>query len=67
MLAKALATLSPIEAKAVWNALAQYVENNRDAVEYACEAPDPETAADFAAAEDVLERLDAAIAAGGAT
>lgn len=58
MLAAALENLTEAEAKVIWEALNQYVDNTTDADE------EPQIAAKISVATILLGRLDGAIAAG---
>ena len=57
---RALQNLTEIEAEAVWDAIAAYVENGRDAIDYAGQTPGAVELAKLEAAERVQDRLDAA-------
>ncbi len=61
---KALSCVSPAEAKALWEALGQYCENQAEYVEMFADEPDfDETAPEnLQAAQAVLDRMNAELA-----
>lgn len=61
-MAATLKGLNEEQARVVWVALAQYVDNTRDSIEYSGN-DDAKEVVSLAVAEGLLERMDAAMAA----
>jgi hypothetical protein len=61
--AQMLASMSEAEAQAVYNALAQWADNERNGLEETDE-PDPKLSAQVALVEGVVERFEAEIVRG---